>query len=105
MVNFSANNLKFLNTETHPLPEGRANAYKSRHAFKDMHTQRTYRFFEYHDTEAPPHTFSEGTRYVVNGLVNCVGGAVIYLVMQGAKLDAKNNDPVDAEKLRRQIAD
>jgi hypothetical protein len=34
-----------------------------------------------------------------------VGGAVIYLVMQGAKLDAKNNDPVDAEKLRRQIAD
>ncbi len=102
MVNFSANNQRFLNTETHPLPEGRRNAYKTRHIFLDLSVRRVYRFLEYHDTEAPKHSFSEGTVYVVTGKIN-VDGPVYYLVLETAKLDAKNNEEQAAEKLKRQV--
>jgi hypothetical protein len=78
MMNFSANNLLLLKSYRY----NKATIFY----FKDKHTNRTYKLYDYQKT----HKFSPDTPYCVSGKINSAAGK-LYLIIETAKIDQKNS--------------
>ena len=103
MVNFSGNNLQYLNSETVEQPPGRRDRYRTTHVFKDLHVNRFYRFLQYTQTREEVFKLELGARYVVTGKVN-IQGYMTFLILETWKVDAKNSQPSD-NLLKREVAE
>lgn len=81
MTNFSANNLYLLKS----IQYDKANVFY----FKDKHTNRTYKLYDYQKT----FVFDNNIPYCVSGKINSANNK-LYLIIESAKIDNKNSpDP------------
>jgi len=77
MTNFSANNLFLLKSFQYD----KSNVFY----FKDKHTNRTYKLYDYQKT----FVFDKDTPYCVSGKINSANNK-LYLIIESAKVDNKN---------------
>lgn len=78
MTNFSANNLYLLKS----IQYDKANVFY----FKDKHTNRTYKLYDYQKT----FVFDKNIPYCVSGKINSANNT-LYLIIESAKIDNKNS--------------
>jgi hypothetical protein len=86
MTNFSANNLYLLKSVQYD----KANVFY----FKDKHTNRTYKLYDYQKT----FVFDNNVPYCVSGKINSANNK-LYLIIESAKIDNKNSPDSQNSKL------
>ena len=86
MTNFSANNLYLLKS----IQYDKANVFY----FKDKHTNRTYKLYDYQKT----FVFDMNVPYCVSGKINSANNK-LYLIIESAKIDNKNSPDSQNTKL------
>lgn len=91
MVNFSANNLRFIDISIDKnLSKNKKTKYNIRYRFVDMNTSREYTFFHFVNDLKFKYNFDKNKLYVLSGKINVVGYSH-FLVIENMKIDKKNN--------------